>query len=298
MPAPVVTEEIIGAIPAPIVADSALEEFRQAREAALSPRGVAGVPTGFEVLDRVIGGLQTGLHILGAEPGAGKTALALNISSHAASKHGIPVVYASFDEVPERLLGKVVSARMSENFSTIANGQVDIDKIEHRFLEAAQEHRTLSFVHADAQLMPADMIQQMRDRMEQYGQNIGLLVIDYLQPWAAAMAATLQIEFRAAVGQMALELRKLANESRCPVLLVSAQNRSGQGSSSMTSLRESSDLEYGADSIMLLTKPDDVTVSASGIYQRKLFLAKNRYGPSSESLILTLNGKTQKITME
>ena len=44
--------------------------------------GYAGIATGIEELDKTLGGLQTGLHILAAQPGAGKTALALNIVRH------------------------------------------------------------------------------------------------------------------------------------------------------------------------------------------------------------------------
>ena len=71
--------------------------------------GYAGIATGIEELDKTLGGLQTGLHILAAQPGAGKTALALNIVRHC-SRQGYPVVYASFDEVPERLLIKIIAA--------------------------------------------------------------------------------------------------------------------------------------------------------------------------------------------
>jgi replicative DNA helicase len=105
------------------------------------------------------------------------------------------------------------------------------------------------------------------------------------------MAAANRVEIRAAVGDMALALRKLALDLQVPVLVISAQNRSGQGSTSMTSLRESSDLEYGADSIMLLA--DSNEAHGRGIYGRKLFLAKNRFGPSGHEIKLAFDGRTQ-----
>lgn len=57
------------------------------RRAAVKEHGAAavGIPTGIRRLDTLLGGLQTGLHLLAAEPGAGKTTLALQIAGRAAA---------------------------------------------------------------------------------------------------------------------------------------------------------------------------------------------------------------------
>ena len=55
-------------------------------------------------------------------------------------------------------------------------------------------------------------------------------------------------------------LRSLANDLSIPVLMISAQNQNSCDSKRMTSLRESSELEYSADSIMLITTDDDKCV--------------------------------------
>jgi replicative DNA helicase len=256
--------------------------------------GLAGLPTGLEALDDCLAGLQTGLHILAAEPGAGKTALALQMA-RAVAATGVPVMYASFDESPVRLALKALAATAKTNFSELVNGGTSEEKARLLWEQHAQTLACLSFVPADAKLTPADLADQLRDQFDLYfdpDENaMGLLVIDYLQPWAAAMAAANRVEIRAAVGDMALALRKLALDLQVPVLVISAQNRSGQGSTSMTSLRESSDLEYGADSIMLLA--DSNEAHGRGIYGRKLFLAKNRFGPSGHAIKLAFDGRTQ-----
>lgn len=252
--------------------------------------GLAGLPTGLAPLDDCLGGLQTGLHILAAEPGAGKTALALQIARTVAAS-GVPAVYASFDESPVRLALKALAATAQVNFSELANGSTSEEKAGLIWQQHAAALAALSFVPADAKLTPHDLAQQMRGQMELHQRQTGLLVVDYLQPWAGAMAAAARVEIRAAVGDMALALRKIALDLDIPVLVISAQNRSGQGSTSMTSLRESSDLEYGADSIMLLADSD--ALHGSGIYGRKLFLAKNRYGRSGHEIKIAFDGRTQ-----
>lgn len=292
MPQPVeIPGGIRAALPFTTIASKALELVTKAHAAARSVRGVAGVPTGLPSLDRALGGLQTGLHILAAEPGAGKTALALNIARHAAAKYRLPVVYASFDEMPARLALKVLAASAGLCMSDMAAGRMQPEKVAVAIRDHAPDLASLSFVAADAQLTPPELSEQLADRLTHHAQDIGLLVIDYLQPWAAALAAQ-GTDYRMAVGAMALGLRAIANKADCPVLMVSAQNRAGQGSTSMTSLRESSDLEYGADTILLLTN-DTATVVGSGKYARTLTIAKNRFGQNGVQVPLILDGLTQ-----
>jgi replicative DNA helicase len=295
MPQPVAIDPstLHAALPFNSYRDAALVMVRKAFKARQSG-GLAGLPTSLTDLDDCLGGLQTGLHILAAEPGAGKTALALQIA-RAVALTGAPAVYASFDESPVRLALKALAGTAEKNFSELANGNTDEETVRHLWERHTDELAALSFVPADAKLTPTDLAEQMRGQMTYLEQHRGLLVIDYLQPWASAMAAAARIEIRAAVGEMALALRKIALELEIPVLVISAQNRSGQGSTSMTSLRESSDLEYGADSIMLLA--DSGEAHGSGIYGRKLFVAKNRFGRSGYEIPLAFDGRTQTLTV-
>lgn len=293
MPEPVKLEQPIrAALPFGSVAARAAELVRAAHAARNSERGMPGFPTGLPTLDKAMGGLQEGLHILAAEPGAGKTALALNIARSSATRFRLPVVYASFDETPERLALKVIASRAGLSMSAMTAGELDPQTVATEIEEHAPALATLAFVSADARLSVTELVDQLGGLLAVHSRDVGLLVIDYLQPWAAAFAASMATEYRIAVGAMALELRALAIKSHCPVLLVSAQNRAGQGSASMTSLRESSDLEYGADSILMLTRDDDAPVG-TGKYGRTLTLAKNRFGPNGLQIGLVLDGRTQ-----
>ena len=255
--------------------------------------GFAGIPTGIESLDHLLGGLQTGLHIVAAQPGAGKTALALNIARHC-SREGYPVVYASFDETPERLLVKIISAQTGLNAGGLFRGAISPDKFsEAANLYGHKKLNNLSFL-SGINLNAADFAAQLQDQLAESDRDTGLLVVDYLQPWASFIARDQGIDFRQAIGQAALQLRALANSLDIPVLVVSAQNREGQNSQRMTSLRESSDLEYSADSIMLISTDDKKIVGANH-YARTLTVAKNRFGASDETIDLLLNGKTQEM---
>jgi replicative DNA helicase len=56
------------------------------------------VPTGFNDLDKILGGLQrSDMIVLAARPGVGKTSLALNIAHTAAIKYGAHVAVFSLE---------------------------------------------------------------------------------------------------------------------------------------------------------------------------------------------------------
>jgi replicative DNA helicase len=299
MPSPVdISEEsYAGALPYGVLTTRALELVRRAH-AGVQRRGVAGVPTGLPQLDEKMGGLQTGLHILGAAPGAGKTALSLTIARYAAIQHGLPVVYCSCDEVPERLSLKVLASESGMSMSDMSNGRIDPAKVEAAQHQHSEKLQALSFMALTSKVTSADIIEQLTARLRQFDKDIGLVVIDYLQPWAGALASSLGADYRIAVGLVALQLREIANRTHCPVLLISAQNREGQGSAGLGSLRESSDLEYGADSVTFLTDPpaDAVPMLGSGKHARRLTFGKNRFGPAGAHIDLILDGRSQTVT--
>lgn len=288
--------DLRGALPFPVVADQALELVRRVHARAKLRGGIPGIPTGIAPLDAALGGLQRGLHILAAEPGAGKTALALSIARHAATQYQLPVVYASFDELPERLALKVLAQAGRVSASEMGGGATDPAKLEALIEQHAQALRALSFLVGGLDLSPADLLDHLRDRIAAGSHDTGLLIVDYLQPWAGALASQANVDMRVAVGKAVMALRDIANVIDAAVLLVSAQNRSGQGSANMTSLRESSDLEYSADSIWFLTS-DDATMVGGGKYARTLTISKNRFGPSGRTIGLVLDGSTQIMTV-
>src|SRR5512136_1409176 len=81
-------------------------------------REVTGVPTGFTKLDEITAGFQPeNLIIVAARPGVGKTSWALNVASHAAVIHKMPVLVFSLEmskgELIERLLAG--EARIDSN---------------------------------------------------------------------------------------------------------------------------------------------------------------------------------------
>jgi replicative DNA helicase len=253
-----------------------LDYVRERVKAGKTP----GLVTGISSIDRHLGGLQTGIHLLAASPGAGKTTLALQFARRAAAE-GASVVYLAFDEGGDRLALKAAATQGGLMHSRYLKGEADPQDIR-RVIE--QERELLSRIRiytGPAGISPMDAAAMLKESMVIDEASEGLLVVDFLQSWAARLDSA--GDFRLAVTHLMGGLRQAALAAQVPVLAIAAQNRSGQGEASLTSLRESSDLEYVADSITFLTSSDEDAAEP----RRRVTLAcrKNRWGPTFDTLM-------------
>lgn len=205
--------------------------------------------------------------IIGAGPGAGKTALVMQ-STFAAL------------ERDESLRAVIANAEME--FSVLLRREltrttaISSDKIRFGNL-TEQELATITMASCD--LIPRlDRVTAMTDKFSLVGLEMlcskppGILVVDYLQKFAPH-----DVEPRIGVGQVMQLLRKLA-KLRWAVIAISATSRPVKGAKlTMNSLRESSEIEYNADSIYLMND-NGPTDGLEYVRQITLNHAKNRHG--------------------
>lgn len=258
--------------PSPSVLEAFLPDLRSIRERVAAGR-LPGVPTGLRTVDKKTGGLQKGVHLLAASPGAGKTTLALQIARNAASQ-GVAVTYLAMDEGGDRLALKLACGFAGLSATKYLRGEGNLAEIEQA-MEAHRDALNLIEIYNGDPVLPADALAMLDARREISGASEGLLIVDFLQAWAARMDSG-KGDFRVAVTQIVGQLRQVAMAGRIPILAIAAQNRSGQGEASMASLRESSDLEYTADSIAFLVEEK----GESGGARRRVTYSclKNRWG--------------------
>jgi replicative DNA helicase len=133
----------------------------------------------------------------------------------------------------------------------------------------------IDVIEGTAKLRAEDVAVQARTAMEKWGKHRCLVVVDYLQRWAAGRRE--QNEFRHVVSGLVTEIRELSHVLDSPVILISSQNRTGQGSSTLVSLKESGDIEYAADSVMFLVEEKKKRPLPPARYI-DLMVEKNRYG--------------------
>jgi replicative DNA helicase len=255
-----------------------LQEVTARRQAIQEGRTTVGVPTSLLSLDRLLGGFQPGVHALGAEPGQGKTTLALQVAITNAAA-GIPVLLVNFEESLIRLTLKALCAKAGKEAKRFLDGFGNPADLESVAREYEASLAPLHLLQGNSRLTPVQVKAAALQLMRQFQQSCCLIIVDYLQSWAATRQN--DKDFRLVVSSLMGELRAVALELDSPVLVICSQNRQGQGSSKLTSLKESGDLEYAADTVMFLVA-NEKRSPVSPARTVDLMVKKNRFGDQGE----------------
>ncbi len=274
-----------------------IQNYEGGINAFLDPsKRIKGVSTGFTKLDEMTGGLHSGeLIILAARPSMGKTALALNICWHIAARLFQPVAIFSLEMSQESLLTRMLCAAARVDSQRFRAGY--LNEQERQKLRAAANQMVEAPLHIDdsAGINLMDMHAKLR-RIQQGGQKLGLVVVDYLQ----LMSVRGRVENRnQEVSQLSRGLKLLSKELGCPFLVLSqlsraTETRQGDHRPQLSDLRESGSIEQDADLVGFIFREE--------VYKRdredlrgvaELILAKQRNGPIGKIDLVFLHSMTK-----
>jgi replicative DNA helicase len=295
-----------GLKPMPEVLDRTLEIIDQLRE---SGGGITGLPTGFADLDHMLTGLHPGeLIVLAARPGVGKSALALNIASHAALKSKVGVAVFSLEMPNDQLAMRLLAAETRIDMKRIREGRLSAAHMEKIGHAASALYSAPMFIDDSGSLSSFDLRTKARRLQNQLSaqeppRKLGLLVIDYLQ----LMHQRGRVESRQQeVQEISRSLKALAKELSLPVLALSQLNRKveerrGKNSRPMLSdLRESGAIEQDADVVLFIHKEveegdEEAGAPAPGPRAEdvELLVAKQRNGPTGSVPLLLFSECTR-----
>jgi len=239
----------------------------------LTTTGRLGLSTGLKDLDDKSHGLTPGdLHILAGRPGAGKTALALSILRHTVDNGGRAGLFSlemGQASLVQRLINSEAGVRVKAGYA--------LQKPEwESVMAAANKIRGV----ADRLLMDTASIittTQIKSRARRWKSTgaLDLLVVDYLQ----LVSNPLRNRSRESeVAEISKNMKALAKDLNCPILLLSQLNRSGETEDGkaprLSALRESGAIEQDADMVFFIysDKEDNNHIK----------VAKHRNGPTGE----------------
>ena len=219
------------------------------------------IPTGFKGIDSKIIGLFKGeLIILGARPGRGKTALALNCVMNMAKDNNCAFISL---EMPKKQLGmRALSSWAMVNGRDLRQGKLD-GKVEQ--LEEARD-RIKKLKLAILNCNTIDQIEASARKLVQL-KDLKFLVVDYLQlVKVTGKGKQRYVE----VGEVSRRLKLLAIELDIPILAMCQLSRECETRAPhLSDLRESGDIEQDADVVLFLHESEeDNTI--------KLLFAKSR----------------------
>src|ERR1019366_4203644 len=141
----------------------------------LSRRRASGAPTHIPSLNGLTRGLQAGsLNILAARTSRGKTAFALNVAHHVASRSGDAVVVFSQEMNKQEINDRLICLAGGISFSEL-HGNRDIARVRNAFNAAA----ALPIYIRDAAATVPAIHAKVRRLMTR--RKVALVIIDYLQ---------------------------------------------------------------------------------------------------------------------
>lgn len=275
--------------------DLVIEKFNNL---AKDKNAYRGVSTGFIRLDKLTNGLQkSNLIVIAARPGMGKTSLAMNIVEHAAVGDGKVCAVFSLEmsetEILQRLLFSTAGVSMSSGMS----GKLS-DNDWKRLAKASEKLRkSRIFIDDSSRVTPAEILSKCRRIKSRNGDNLDLVMIDYIQLMSSGRKNE---ENRVQeVASITRDLKIMAKELDVPVIALSQLRRIQSGEPQLSDLRESGAIEQDADMVMFINRPD-VNATEEDILKNKvvkgdayLNIAKNRHG-GLERIKLRFKGELTK----
>lgn len=259
---------------------------------------VIGTPTGFDKLDEMTCGLNSGdLIVLAARPSMGKTSLGMNIAEHIAFIKNKPVAVFSMEMNADQLMLRIASSMGRIDHTHLRTGQLSNNECE-RLVECA-DYFSKSKLHIDdnAAHTVASIRSSTRRLARQHNGQIGLILVDYLQLMSST--STRNGDTRSSdLGEMSRGLKNLAREMQCPVIALSQLNRSVEQRQDkrplLSDLRESGALEQDADIVLFIYRDEYYTkeaCKAPGIAE--VIVAKQRNGPTGTVKLSFLSNITK-----
>ncbi|MBR6072222.1 MAG: replicative DNA helicase [Acholeplasmatales bacterium] len=266
-----------------------------------SKRGndVIGLDTGFEKLNKITQGFQPGqLIVLAARPGAGKSAMSLNLAFNIATRNNLDVAIFSLEMPSDQLVERLIASDASIALGSIKNGNLD----KAAWLRFNTSIRKLSNVGLFFDDSPNTTISSIRakcrNKKAEKGSKLGMVIIDYLQLIEDSSSKN-TVE---RVTKITRGLKLMARELEVPVIALSQLSRDieKQNAASkaqdvtkqarepvLSDLRDSGSIEQDADIVMFIHRKDLRSPDT------KLIVAKNRSG-SNGDIPMLFTGEHQR----
>ena len=241
---------------------------------------VTGVPTGFEALDKILCGLQPGnLVVIGARPGCGKTAFAMNIMSNASVRHGQAILFVELEMSTTELAMRWLSSLARVNGSRSKRGSFGEYEFS-KFGAASTSIQTAKVVFDETPSTTLVDLRLQARKMKTAG-ALDLIIIDYLQ----LMQSVKDRDNREReIAEISRGLKMLAKELSIPIVVLSQLNRSveqrGDKRPMLSDLRESGAIEQDADVIMFLYRDELYNKESPDQGIAEVLVAKHRNGPT------------------
>lgn len=281
------------------IKDILVDTFTELEQLYNQKQHVTGVPTGFADLDYKTAGLHgSELILVAARPAMGKSAFALNIATYAATRGNAPVVIFSLEMSKEQMVNRILCSEAMVDSNKVRTGKID----DEEWAKLADASGILSESKIFIDDTPGISIMEIRAKCRKLKleQNIGLIVIDYLQliQGSGKRGASREQE----ISEISRSLKILAKEINVPVIALSQLSRAVEQRPDhrpmLSDLRESGAIEQDADIVMFLYRDDYYNEESEKKNIAEVILAKHRAGSTGTVELLWLASYTKFANIE
>lgn len=241
---------------------------------------------GFTKLDQLTSGLhKTDVIIVAGRPSSGKTAFAINIAEFVILNFNVPVIFFSIEMSAEQLAMRLLSSISSIPFQKIKNGFLSKDEL-YVLQDKISVLSHKKFLIDDSSVLSSfDIRLKVQEVVKEY-QNIGLIIIDYLQ-LMSVNSSVYRNNRVLEISDISRTLKILAKEMFVPIIVLSQLNRSLEIRSDkrplLSDLKDSGAIEQDADLILFIHPQDNIKKKITNINKKSLIseiiIGKQRNGP-------------------
>jgi replicative DNA helicase len=236
-----------------------------------------GIQTGFAKMDRHLEGLR-GLNILGGPPKAGKSCFFMQISSEVARRK-VPVIYYDFENGRQKIYLRTLVRLSDLPEKKIRSGDLTPGEREVLQNAYAQFESLLTYFRVvnDRQLNPDTMRRHVDFIKHETGKEDLLVVVDSLHKLPFKDLT----ERRTGIDSWLRQLEAIRDEQQVCFLVISELSRGKGGgygeTPDLSSFKESGDIEYSADSALILAPDwDPLAPAAAGPRKSILWMVASR----------------------
>ena len=256
------------------------------------------MPTGFQTLDRLIGGFSEGeFVVVGGRPAMGKTLFLLQTALNMSKKY--PVMYLSYDLSDYRLICRILSILSGVEPQNIANDRLDEQEKSQLELAKKKLNDYQLTINAEAcksiDILVEYCIQQIKN------QGVKVIILDFLQMLNYKYLRRYNRDVE--IDEICKKLKELAKEHKVCIIAASSLNRGVEnriGSDGkrpqLCDLRDSGSIEQMADKVLFLHRPeyyrmfvDERGDSLTGVLE--VIVAKNIAGIVGDIRLMLSNNR-------
>lgn len=242
--------------------------------------GISGLKTGFADLDQDLSGLQKqDLVIVAGRPSMGKTSFAFELAKNICQIEKTSALVFSLEMPAAALSLRALSSESGIGLQALRSARI-ADPDWNRLTHGVEKLSDCDlYIDESNSLSPSDVRSRARKLSRKVG-KIGLILIDYLQLMNSSNPSNNREQ---EISSISRDLKKIAREFDCPVVVLSQLNRSLEQRANkrpiMSDLRESGAIEQDADVIMFVYRDEVYNPDTPDRGVAEIIIGKQRNGP-------------------